>query len=173
MNYTIAHKMSWGLLLLMILNLDSFAQRRKADRDTEEWRYEIEAVDVGVTGTDLIKVWSYSRNPDIAVEQAKKNAIHGIVFRGFAGSGRISGKKALVTDASIETAKADYFKDFFADGGRYMKFVSLTGDGMISADDRLKVGKEYKIGVLVSVKVADLRKELENAGIIKSLSSGF
>ena len=62
---------------------------------------------------------------------------------------------------------------FFADGGRYMKFVSLTGDGMISADDRLRVGKEYKIGVLVSVKVSDLRKDLEASGIIKSLSSGF
>lgn len=173
MKWTIAKKMTWGLLFLLALNSASLAQRKKADRDTEDWRYEIEAVDVGVTGTDLIKVWSYSRNPDIAVEQAKKNAIHGIVFRGFAGAGRISGKKALVPDAATETAKADYFKDFFSDGGRYMKFVSLTGDGMISADDRLRVGKEFKIGVLVSVKVADLRKELETAGIIKSLSSGF
>lgn len=162
------------LLVLMVLaSFDTSAQRRKADRDTEEWRYELEAVDVGVTGTDLIKVWSYSRNPDVAVEQAKKNAVHGIVFRGFAGSGRISGKKALVTDAAVEASKADYFKEFFADGGRYMKFVSLTGDGMVSADDRLRVGKEYKIGVLVSVKVSDLRKELEAAGIIKSLNAGF
>lgn len=44
---------------------------------------------------------------------------------------------------------------------------------MIAADDRLRVGKEYKIGVVVSVKVSDLRRELEAAGIIKSLNAGF
>lgn len=122
-------KYSVSILLMLLFGghaMEVMAQRKKADRDTEEWRYEIEAVDVGASGTDLIKVWSYSRNPDVAIEQAKKNAIHGIVFRGFAGSGRISGKKALVTDPATETSKADFFKEFFADGGRYMKYVSLT-----------------------------------------------
>ena len=39
---------------------------------------------------------------------------------------------------------------------------------------RIKISKkEYKIGVVVSVSVASLRKDLESAGIIKSLSSGF
>jgi GTP-sensing pleiotropic transcriptional regulator CodY len=37
----------------------------------------------------------------------------------------------------------------------------------------MKVGKQYKIGVLVSVNVALLRKDLEDAGIIKSLNAGF
>ena len=104
-------------MLVVAMGMDTAAQRKKADKDTEDWRYELEAVDVGVTGTDLIKVWSYSRNPDIAVEQSKKNAVHGIVFRGFAGSGRITGKKALVTDPAVESSKADFFKEFFADGG--------------------------------------------------------
>ena len=161
------------LSVSLILSSGLKAQQRKADKDTENWRYEIEAVNVGSTGTDLIKVWSYSRNPDVAVEQAKKNAIHGIVFRGFAGSGRIQGKKALVTDQSLEKKHQTYFDEFFSDNGRYMKFVSLTGDGMVAAEDRLKVGKEYKIGVIVSVKVSDLRKELETSGIIKSLDSIF
>ena len=54
-----------------------------------------------------------------------------------------------------------------------MKFVSVTGDGAIGAGDRIKVGKEYKVGVVVSVSKDELRKDLEAAGIIKSLNSGF
>jgi GTP-sensing pleiotropic transcriptional regulator CodY len=35
------------------------------------------------------------------------------------------------------------------------------------------VGKEYKVGVTVSVSKDQLRKDLEAAGVIKSLGSGF
>ena len=69
--------------------------------------------------------------------------------------------------------KSEFFKDFFQDGGKYMKFVSLVNNGAIDAGDRIKIGKEYKIGIVVSVNVAALRKDLEDAGIIKSLSNGF
>ena len=54
-----------------------------------------------------------------------------------------------------------------------MKYVSLSNDGAVAAEDRMKIGKEYKIGVIVSVNVAQLRKALEDANIVKSLTSGF
>jgi len=147
--------------------------KKKADKDTQNWRYEVEAVSTGAEGSYLVKVWSYSKKPILAIEQAKKNAVHGIIFRGFAGKVRVSGQKALATDPNIEIEKQEFFDDFFKDGGKYMKFVSLTNDGSIAAEDRLKVGKEYKIGVIVSVNVSSLRKDLEDAGIIKGLGSGF
>lgn len=54
-----------------------------------------------------------------------------------------------------------------------MKFVSTSNDGAVDAGDVKKVGKEYKIGVVLSVNVSALRKDLEDAGIIKSLGAGF
>ena len=146
---------------------------RKADKETREWRYEIECVSVGANGTYLIKVWSYSKKPNIAIEQAKKNAIHGIIFKGFTGQGAGCTQKPLTNNPALEQEKELFFKDFFADGGKYMKFVSVSNDGSISPEDRLKVGKEYKIGVIVSVSKDLLRKDLEAAGIIKALDSGF
>ena len=165
-----------GLLFFLITGIccTAIAQTNaKANKDTENWRYEIEAVGVGVQGTYLIKVWSYSKKPDVAIEQAKKNAVHGIIFKGFAGKQGIPGKSALTNNVNLEQEKAEFFKPFFADGGKYMKFVTITNDGAVGSGDRLKVGKEYKIGVIVSVNVAALRKDLEDAGIIKGLSSGF
>lgn len=147
--------------------------RKKADKDTQEWRYEIEVVQTGTQGTYLIKVWSYSKKPDVAIEQAKKNAVHGVIFKGFAGKSSVAGQKALANDVNLEVERADFFKPFFEDGGKYMKFVSTSNDGAVAAGDRMKVGKEYKVGVVLSVNVAALRKDLEAAGIIKALGAGF
>lgn len=162
-------------LLVVMLTATSFGQaKKKADKATEEWRYEIECAGIGTDGTYLIKVWSYSKKPTIAITQAKKNAVHGIIFKGFAGGAQgCNSQKALVNNPNIESEKEDFFQPFFEDGGKYMKFVSASSDGNVDAADRMKVGKEYKIGVLVSVMKDALRKDLEAAGIIRGLSSGF
>jgi len=146
---------------------------KKADNDTEEWRYDIECVSTGASGSYLIKVWSYSKKPTVAINQAKKNAVHGIIFKGFTGTGAGCTQKPLAGNPAIEQEKAEFFKDFFADGGKYMKFVSEASEGDIAASDIVKVGKEYKIGVVVSVSKDQLRKDLEAAGIIRGLSDGF
>jgi len=162
------------LITFLSLQMVALAQAgKKADKDTEQWRYEIEGVQQGVQGTYLIKVWSYSKKPDVAIEQAKKNAVHGIIFKGYAGGGSVSGQKALSNNVNLEQEKTEFFGPFFSDGGKYMKYVSMSGDGAVAAEDRMKVGKEYKIGVVVSVNVSALRKDLEDAGVIKSLNSGF
>lgn len=161
------------LVLLIAVSSISIAQQKKANKDTEAWRYEIEAVQTGTQGTYLIKVWSYSKKPEIATEQSKKNAIHGVIFKGFPGKAGVPGQSPLTNNSNLEEEKADFFNNFFSNGGKYMKYVSLSNDGAVAAEDRMKIGKEYKIGVIVSVNVAELRKELENEGIIRSLSSGF
>jgi len=161
------------LLITTCTSLVFSQAKKKAENDTKKWRYEIEPVQTGSQGTYLIKVWSYSKKPNVAIEQAKKNAVHGIIFRGFTTRGQVEGKPALTNNPNLEMEKQEFFDDFFADGGKYMKFVSVTGDGSVAAEDRLKVGKEYKIGVVVSVNISLLRKDLETAGVIKSLGAGF
>lgn len=161
------------LLFLILISTYGIAQQRKANKDTEAWRYEIEAVQTGTQGTYLIKVWSYSKKPEVATEQSKKNAVHGIIFKSFPGKAGVPGQNPLTNNSNLEEEKADFFKSFFSDGGKYMKFVTLSNDGAVAAEDRMKIGKEYKIGVIVSVNVTELRKELENSGIIRSLTSGF
>lgn len=160
-------------ILLGFVNTSTAQSKKKADNDTRNWRYEIEAVGVGTQGSYLIKVWSYSKNKNVAIEQAKKNAVHGVVFKGFTGKQGIPGQKPLALNSNLEQERAEFFIPFFENGGKYLKFVSLADDGSVAAGDRMKVGKEYKIGVIVSVSVGLLRKDLEDAGIIRGLSNGF
>jgi hypothetical protein len=147
--------------------------KKKADKETVEWRYEIEAFGTGIQGTYQVKVWSYSKVPETAIEQAKKNAVHGIIFKGFPDKERVKGQRALAQSPNLEQEKSEFFTEFFKTGGKYQKFVTLANNGAIAPGDRIKIGKEYKIGVVISINVSDLRKDLEDAGIIKSLGSGF
>jgi len=165
---------SLSFLLIIGITLTSNAQRKvlkRANLETEIWRYEIECVSTGASGSYLVKVWSYSLNPIIAIEQSKKNAVHGIIFKGFTGHGAGCTQNAMAPNATPD--QEDFFKNFFADGGEYLKYVSTTTDGSVNAEDVLRIGKEYKIGVIVSVSKDALRKYLETAGIIKSLDAGF
>ena len=77
------------------------------------------------------------------------------------------------SDKELKQIEKKFFKNFFADGGKYMKFVNITNDGAVAAEDRIKMDKQYKIGVVVSVNVAGLRKDLEDAGMVRGLNSGF
>lgn len=166
-------------ILMVVILLASFAStaqvvsKKKSKKDTHNFRYEIECIGEGKQGTYAIKVFSYSKKPTVAIEAAKRNAVHGIIFKGISGGGCIN-KPALARDPNLEQEKEEFFKSFFADGGKYSKFVVASTDGAIEAGDVTKISKkEFKVGVNVSVNVDLLRKDLEAAGIIKGLGSMF
>ncbi len=157
------------ILMMMCLPLAAFAgngKQKKADAQTAAWRYEIEYVSNTANNNVVVKVWSYSKKPAIAAEQSKKNAVHGVIFKGVPAKDRYVGRKALV---SSYDSNAAFFDGFFAQGGDYMRFVTLSGN-----PDVLKVSKkEYKVGVPATVMIDDLRKFLEEKGVARSLNSGF
>ena len=156
----------------------AFGQRRakkQADNDMKNWRYEIECVNVSSDGSYIIKIFTFSKNKNIDITQASKNAVHGVIFRGIPQNevGCVS-QPPLARHPNAQEKNREFFDDFFSDTGDFQKFVTLTTNGAVAPEDRLKVGKkEYKIGVIVSIDVASLRKTLEAAGVIKGLSSGF
>jgi len=131
------------------------------------WKYEITMVSESNESSYLVKVWTYFKKPVLDLEKAKRNAVHGIIFKG------VSGHPALVTDPNIEEVKSDFFKLFFKEKGEYSKYVNVTGDGSISMGDRIKTEEGYKIAVIIQINHMQLRKDLETQGIIKSLNHGF
>ncbi|KJD35551.1 hypothetical protein PW52_07255 [Tamlana sedimentorum] len=170
-------KNSLILVILFAFSCTVNAQwkKNKANKDTKIWRYDIECEGIAKQGSKLIKVWSYSKNPKHAISSGMKNAVHGIIFKGYAGGGQgCTSLKPLSDDVSKEDEYQEFFDNFFADGGEYLKYVSSATDGSVAPGDRLKISKrEYKIGIIVNVQYNQLRKRLEKEGIIRGLTSGF
>lgn len=163
------------LFLIIGVSVNAQWKKNKANEDSKIWRYDLECEGIGKRGSKLVKVWSYSKNPKHAISRGMKNAVHGIVFKGYSGGGQgCTTFRALVPSVEMEEKYASFFDAFFADGGEYLKYVSMATDGSIAPGDRLKVSKrEYKIGVVVNVLTDALRKRLESEGIVKGLASGF
>lgn len=158
-------------LLAVALCMPAIAgiRQRKADKDTKQFRYEIECGGNAIQGTYLVKVWTYSKSKNVAENQCRKNAVHGVIFKGYGGGQGCVSQRPMANTPGVETQFEDYFKSFFADGGEFQKYASI----MAGTTETVKVGKEYKVGVVVSVRKDDLRKALEAAGVIRGLSSGF
>ena len=138
---------------------------------TPTYGYEMTCLGVGSVGSNLLKVYSYGKNYDKAVKQAKHDAVHGILFKGIVGSNGCANQPAMVKPQE-QVANQAFFDEFFKKG-EYLRFVNISNDGSIGATDRLKVGSMYKIGVTVSVQKDALRKYLEQAGVIKPLGVGI
>jgi hypothetical protein len=151
------------------------SKTKKAQKDTEAWKYEIECVGIGKPGTKVVKVWSYSKKATVATKQAQKNAVHGIIFKGYAGGGQgCTNQRALASDPSVAEQKKEFFDNFFElEGGKYQKFCSHSSDATPEVIGVKIKGYKYKVGVVVTVNTSALRKDLEAAGVIKGLSSGF
>ncbi len=154
--------------------------------------YEVEVLEQGNYQTVLLKVYSYAYSVDDAIQRAKMDAVHAVLFKGIPNSNIY---KPMVGDGY--QMHKDYFDKFFGlyiikttkktieDGkvdlldinqtfnAPYRLYVQISNDGTIDSNDRLRVGNKYKVGVVVSVNIAQLRKQLENDKIIRSLSSGF
>lgn len=133
----------------------------------------METIRVGSDGTKFIKVWGFGKKVDIAVMEAKKNAVAACIFRGLPACSTAMATPALCTDPNAGTTHQDYFNNFFTTGGTYLNFVNLTTDGIPSGQDRRQVKGGYKVAIYVQVMHDNLRRQLEADGIIKGLSSGF
>lgn len=166
---TMKHVLSFAVAVLCICS-SGYAQRKNA---AAFYNYEVECLGTGMDGTQLLKVWGYGKNKTEAVEQAKKDAVHAVIFKGVPTGKPGCMQRPLATKAGAEQQHNDYFQTFFKKNGPYLKFVTISNDGSIDPADRLKAGKKYKIGVTVSVAHSALRKELEAAGVIEKLDSGF
>ena len=147
----------------------SAASRKHKNSDTQKFQYELEGVNNGTQGTYLVRVWTYSSSNKADIETCKKNAVHGVIFKGYAGSKTVRPQRPLVTAPGAELEHAEFFKLFFQDGGEYNKYITITA----GSQEVIKVGKQYQIGLVVSVSKDALRKALEQAGVVKSLSAGF
>ena len=159
-------------MLCACFSLSLYAQKKKKGEEEVQYKYELEASrDLARSNKYcIVKVWSYGKKEDDTRMMCMRNAVHGMIFKGYAGSGADKGRRPLCPEGY--DAHKEYFDNFFK--GDYMQYVQLTNNGAIAPGDMIKVAKkEYKVGMLVTVNIDELRRRLENDNVIKKLGSIF
>lgn len=160
-----------AIIALTMTIVPSNGQGRKLMKSWDN--YEVATVQVGADGTKFVKVWGYGKNLKKAMLQAKKNAIHACIFRGLPGAETAMATPPLCRSSDAFEQNRAYFESFFSDSGDFVRYLNMTTDTVPSGTDMRAVKGGYKVALYIQIMYDNLRKRLEDDGIIRGLSTDF
>lgn len=159
-------------LLIIIFLITSCNPQRRISQNYDR---EIECLGTEMDGSVTVKAFGKGSNKKDALEQAKKNAVNEIIFKGLISGKSDCGSIPLLTTPNARLKFEEYFNSFFSDGGAYSDFVS-------DKDERTglkltKGRKDYAIrpftrenvthNIVLRVEKFKIKKKLIADGIIK------
>ncbi|MEK9600558.1 MAG: hypothetical protein VW147_01865 [Bacteroidota bacterium] len=132
------------------------------------YNYKTECFGTELDGSQTVKAWGTGRNRFDAVEQAKKNAVNDVIFKGINEGVQACQMRPLIIEVQAREKHEDYFNAFFADGGKYSEFVSLKDERILQKIDRdwVKSREGVTNGIMLRIQRADLKKQLIKDKII-------
>lgn len=130
------------------------------------YSYETECLGTEYDGSLTLRAWGEGNSRTDAIEQAKKKAVRDVIFKGITRGVNDYNMRPLMLEANGAEKYQDYFNRFFADKGEYTRFVNMK-DEKSNSKQQMENRQVYKYGVTVRVLRAELKKKLQEDGIIK------
>ncbi len=150
------------IIVMSSLMLLSFASNNR--------NYQTECVTIETDGYVTLKIWDTKIGAKYKPEQARKDAIHAILFSGVSGGNGCSTQPPILNKSEEQENFKTIEKSFFSKKGQWSMFTrSSATETTLPANLGVKNWKVYQ----VSISKNELRKYLEELKIIKSLTNGF
>jgi len=108
-------------------------------------------------GSLTVRSYGEGKRQKDAREQAKKNAVYAIVFKGITAKGNYI--RPLVVEANAYERHEAYWATFFADGGIYSEYAS-SKDEKFTSKKRNHGNTQNIHGAVVRVKRGELKARL-------------
>ena len=139
------------------------------EKISADFRYSIQSAGSANQGYYLVEVSAMvDKAKQVSEDIVLKCAVHGVLFRGFAAAQGGTAQRPLTGSAMQEMQHKEFYDAFFQNGS-YKSYATFVNGSMKTT----RVGKQFKVTGIVSVAKEQLRRDLEKAGMIKGLSSGF
>lgn len=152
-------------LFLQVVNAKSYPFDMKHS-------YEVQIVRVAQQGTKFLKAWGIASSPDKAIDRALQDAVAACIFTGVPGN-EVAGKiPPLVSSPDMYEQHKAFFDNFFKKG-QFLQYVKNVNTDYPFGENNVQTSKGRKVGIYVVVMYDELRKLLEEEGIVKRLSSYF
>ena len=153
----------------LVVGLLIFASCGPQKKNAGNYTYKTECLGIEMDGSQTLKAWGNGRNRWDAIEQAKKNAVSDVLFKGIYEGKQDCNKKPVVAEVNAREKYEDYFNKFFADGGDFLEFVSLKDERIGQKIDRNRKGARQSVthGVVVRVLRAELKERMIRDNILK------
>ena len=126
---------------------------------------ETECISKEMDGSLTLRVWGTGRNRTDALEQAKKQAVYDVLFKGVTKGNTDYNMRPVMTEVNARQRYQDYFDIFFMDRGEYLKYISMEDKRAGSTRIRRNY-RDVTVGVTVRVLVPQLRARLKADGLL-------
>jgi len=122
-------------------------------------------------GSLIVQSVAVGASREAAMDNALRGVVDAMLFSGIPGDvqNRIQSQEPLVKNSADVEANKTYFNNFFAQG-KYRQFATMV---MNNPPVYIKSGGGYKVTANLIVKKNQLRHELEDNHVIKSLQNVF
>jgi hypothetical protein len=149
-------------LLILVLILASCAKNTTTMGSF--YSYEPQCMGTERDGSETLLVWGTGKNKSDAIEQAKKNAVEVVLFKGIR-SNRGCSVRPLITEVNVQERHSSYFNTFFRDGGKYKRYISMK-DAKAGSERKEVNSQEVSYGIVVRVLRPKLHKQLVKDNIL-------
>ena len=126
---------------------------------------ETECISKEMDGSLTLRVWGTGRNKTDALEQAKKQAVYDVLFKGVTRGNTGYNMRPIMTEVNARQRYQDYFDIFFMDRGEYRKYISMEDKRAGSTRTRRNY-RDVTVGTTVRVLVPQLRARLKEDGLL-------
>lgn len=127
---------------------------------------DTECIGKEMDGSLTLRVWGTGRNRTDALEQAKKQAVYDVLFRGVTKGNTDYNMRPVMTEVNARERYQDYFDIFFMDRGEYLKYISMEDKRAGSTRVIKRNFRDVTVGVTVRVLVPQLRARLKADGLL-------
>ncbi len=133
------------------------------------YTFETECYGSEMDGSLTVKAWGNGKNRSDAIEQAKKNAVRDVIFKGIQQGKPDCDRSPLITEPHVLEKNKEYFYKFFADGGEYKNFISKKDEKVSDKIKRDKKNARESVthAIVIRIKSFDLKNKLIADGLIK------
>ena len=129
---------------------------------------ETECISLEQDGSQTLRVWGKGRNRSDAIEQAKKNAVYDVLFKGVVKGNKGYNQRPIITEVNARERYQEYFDIFFMDDGEYLKYISMADKRIGSTKKKTNGSAQVMYCVTVRVLIPELRLRLKQDGILES-----
>jgi len=147
--------------LIIIFLIFSCGSQKSENLDY--YSFETECLGVELDGSQTLKAWGRGKNKKDAIEQAEKNALNDVLFKGIRKGKPDCSMIPLVVDPNALEDHEKYFNKFFFKNRIYSKYISYK-DG--SFKEKHSSDTEMVYGITVRVLRSKLKKQLIKDDII-------
>lgn len=127
--------------------------------------FSTQCLGVEEDGSQTVRAWGFGKKKSDAIEQAKKNAVRDVLFRGIQDGMEGCNTRPIINEPNAREKHAAYFNKFFSDDGKYEKYVS-TKDEKRKSREHVESSMGTRWSVVLRIDCWKLKERMIKDGIL-------